>query len=154
MTTLKPLSTIKQFMHNKLTRYGYLFMLVFILASSCAITRTNKVDIQQPLKGTFQILKLEHKSFQESFSDSGYYIDIHEHSINAFIGCNRIAGPFRQNDTLISIEALLSTKKYCRNMAARELSFIHALELTTHFSQENNQFVLIGDSSAIYLLQK
>ena len=128
-----------------------LILLISLLFLSCTVLKNKDSINYVQINGDYQIQSVHVDNYQASFTDSTYFVNFSGASIKAYIGCNKIAGSFSQNDSTISISALISTKIYCRNMAEQEISLINALERVDHYKMEGKLLMLIGKQSEIEL---
>lgn len=122
---------------------------VALTFSSCKAKKSTTITT---LNSKYLISKIVTPKFNDSFESQDYYVYFNSQgNVQAYIGCNNIGGSFQQRETEIEIGPLMSTKMYCRNMAAQEMALLNALEGSRSYSIQNETLILKGEGTELTL---
>jgi heat shock protein HslJ len=111
-------------------------------------------DHELHLQGKYQITAINTEKFSDSFQNKDFVCNFTDTNIiQAYIGCNRIQGGYSLSSTKISIGPLMSTRMYCKNLAAQELALMNSLEKANELTIDSTELRLTSKSTTLILVR-
>lgn len=106
-----------------------------------------------PLTGTrWNVQHIDRQNILATKAERGLYLtfDAAEQRVSGFSGCNRVFGPYIQQEQRLSVQ-LASTRMACLDDKGQETRFMQALSMVRRFEIQGQQLNLMDEQGHIRL---
>jgi len=109
-----------------------------------------KMNATEITSGEYAIIKIN--GIEEVKNNPSMKIDFTNKTVSGSSACNHYNGSFTTKENNIKFNALMSTKRYCREFAKIEGSFYKNLKLVTHYEIKDNKILLYDKADTLMIV--
>ncbi len=113
--------------------------------------RTSKnVKMQKIETGTFSIIEID--GLNEITKKPVLKLDFVNNKISGNSACNLYGGSFTHKESRIKFNALMSTRRYCKDFAKIEIQYLKMLSTVTKYKLKDSKIMLYNNSDKVVII--
>jgi heat shock protein HslJ len=128
------------------------FIIVLLAFIGCKGTQNNSNDERTLESEEYAVLKLKEDSVQEFNLTLNF--NLKENRISGFAGCNNYSGNIKVETNKLTVNSVVSTKKFCQEASERESKFLKSLNEVQVYSFEGETLQLKSNEGTVLIEAK